>query len=100
MQTVSIRLEESQDKELEAYAKKNQIDKSTAARKIIEEGLKNVKHKEAIENIQSKRWTIWKAANYCGESFRSFLQILKRENVVYPLSLEELELEINEDSSK
>jgi predicted HTH domain antitoxin len=100
LNTVSIRLEETQDKEVEAFAKRMNIDKSSAARKIIDEGLKIVKTKEALDNVRLKRWTIWKAAQYCGESFRSFMELLRSENIPFPLSVEDLELEINEDRSE
>jgi predicted HTH domain antitoxin len=100
LNTVSIRLEETQDKEVEAFAKRLNIDKSSAARKIIDEGLKIVKTKEALDNIRLKRWTIWKAAQYCGESYRSFLDLLRHENIPFPLSVEDLELEIYEGSSQ
>ncbi|NMC06325.1 MAG: hypothetical protein GYA24_14000 [Candidatus Lokiarchaeota archaeon] len=100
MNPVSIRLEETQDNEVAAFAKRMNIDKSSAARKIIDEGLKIVKTKEALDNVRLKRWTIWKAAQYCGESYRSFIELLRRENIPFPLSVEDLEAEIGEDRSE
>ncbi|MHC1590467.1 MAG: hypothetical protein ACXQS8_00100 [Candidatus Helarchaeales archaeon] len=97
MKTISIRLKKIQDDELEEFAKKHNIDKSSAARSIIEEGLKVVKRKEAIEMVRLKKWTIWKAAEYCGESYRSFLGFLRQENVLFPQTAEDLEQEINEN---
>jgi len=98
MKTTSIRLEENQEREIEEYARKNQVDKSMAARQIIEKGLKVVKRQESLENVRLRRWTVWKAAQYCGESYRSFLRILREENIPYPLSIEELERELGENS--
>lgn len=98
--TKSIRLEEAQDKEVEDYAKRMGLDKSSAARKLIDEGLKIIKTKEALEKVRLKRWTIWKAAQYCGKSYRSFLEHLRQENIPFPLTVEDLELESNEDSSQ
>ena len=95
MKTVSIRLNEGQDQEVEALAAKLHIDKSTAARKIIAEGLKILKTQEALDQVRRKRWTVWKGATYCGMSFREFLPLLRKENVSFPLSVEEMELEIN-----
>lgn len=100
MNTVSIRLEETQDKEVEAFARRMNIDKSSAARRIIDEGLKIVKTKEALDNVRLKRWTIWKAAQYCGESYRSFIGRLRQENIPFPLSVEDLEQELYEDRSQ
>lgn len=100
MKTVSIRLDEQQDKEVEALASKLLVDKSTAARKIIAEGLKILKTQEALEQVRKKQWTVWKAATYCGISFRKFLPLLRKENVPFPLTVEEMELEIYENGSK
>jgi predicted transcriptional regulator len=97
MKTVSIRLEKAQDEELEEFAKKHNIDKSSAARNIIEEGLKVVKRDEAMKMVRLRKWTIWKAAEYCGESYRSFLGFLRQANVPFPLSAEDLEREMDED---
>ena len=100
MKILSVRIDEEEDKELDSIAKRMKTDKSTAARKAIELGIKQLKRIEALENIRLRKWTIWKAAQYCGESYRSFLRILREENILFPLSSEELIREINESSNK
>ena len=97
MKTVSIRLNEAQDQEVEALAAKLQVDKSTAARRIIAEGLKILKKQEALDQVRQKQWTVWKGATYCGMSFREFLPLLREANVPFPLSVEEMELEMYEN---
>jgi len=47
-----------------------------------------------------KEWTVWKAAEYCGDSYRSFLQFLRESNVPFPISIQELERELNESSGE
>lgn len=100
MKTASFRLEEDQDREIDEFAKKMKIDKSAAARKIIDIGLKEYKKQEALNQVREKRWSIWKAASYCGESYRSFLGLLRSNNIPFPLSVEELKREFNENSSE
>ncbi len=100
MKTLSVRIDEKQDKELDSIAKKMRTDKSNVARRAIELGIKELKRKEALEQVRLRNWTVWKAAEYCGESYRSFLQLLREENVPFPLSTDELEREIDESSSK
>ena len=100
MKTVSLRLDEKQDNEVNEYAARLQIDKSSAARKIISEGLRIIKKKEALDKVRRRQWTIWKAAEYCGMSFREFLPILREENVPFPLTSDDLEQEIHENRSK
>ena len=100
MKTISIRLEEAQDKEVSAFAARMQVDKSTAARKIISEGLSVIKKQEALEKVRHRQWTVWKAASYCGMSYREFLFLLRQENVPFPLTAEDMEREINESRGK
>jgi hypothetical protein len=50
--------------------------------------------------VRTKKWTVWKAAEYCDESYRSFLHILREANVPFPISIQELERELNESSGK
>jgi predicted DNA-binding protein len=94
--TTSIRLNKDQEKEIEEYASRENVDKSTAIRKLVEIGLKEVKLQEALENVRKKKWTIWKSASYCDESFRSFLSIMKTNNIPFPISLDELRIELHE----
>lgn len=100
MKTLSVRIDEKEDEELDSIAKKMKTDKSSVARRAIELGIKELKRKEALEKIRLRDWTIWKAAEYCGESYRSFLRLLREENVPFPISTEELEREIDDSSGK
>lgn len=100
LKTASFRLEEEQDREIENLAKKMKIDKSAAARRIIEIGIKEYKKHEALNQVRNRKWTIWKAASYCGESYRSFLTLLRVENIPFPLTVEELQREFHADSNK
>ena len=100
MKILSFRIDEKEDKELDSIAKKMKTDKSTVARRAIELGIKDLKKKEAFEKVRLRKWTIWKAAEYCGESYRSFLHLLREENIPFPLSTEELKREFNENSSE
>jgi len=98
MKTLSVRIDEKEDKELENIAKKLKTDKSNIARQAIELGIREIKRKEALERVRMRDWTVWKAAEYCGESYRSFLQLLRGLNVPFPISTQELERELNESS--
>lgn len=98
MKTLSVRIDEKEDKELETIAEKLKTDKSNVARQAIELGIRAIKRKEALERVRMRDWTVWKAAEYCEESYRSFLQILRESNVPFPISTQELERELNENS--
>jgi len=96
MKTLSVRIDEKEDKELETIAERLNTDKSNVARQAIELGIRAIKRKEALERVRMRDWTVWKAAEYCGESYRSFLQLLRESNVPFPISTQELERELNE----
>ncbi|MHA1450804.1 MAG: UPF0175 family protein [Candidatus Hodarchaeales archaeon] len=81
MKTSSFRLDESQDNEIEIFARKLQIDKSAAVRKLIDAGIKEYRKREALDKVREQKWTVWKAALSCGESYRSFLQLLRERNI-------------------
>ena len=98
MKTLSVRIDEKEDRELETIAEKLHTDKSNVARQAIELGIRAIKRKEALERVRMRDWTVWKAAEYCGESYRSFLQSLRESNVPFPISTQELERELNESS--
>ncbi|MBA7644956.1 hypothetical protein ES703_52707 [subsurface metagenome] len=98
MKTLSVRIDEKEDKELETIAEKLKTDKSNVARQAIELGIRAIKRKEALERVRTRDWTVWKAAEYCGESYRSFLHSLRELNVPFPISTQELERELNESS--
>ncbi len=100
MKTLSVRIDEKEDEELDNIAKKLKTDKSSVARQAIELGIREIKRKEALEKVRMKEWTVWKAAEYCGESYRSFLQFLRESNVPFPISTHELERELNESSGQ
>jgi predicted transcriptional regulator len=99
MKTLSFRIDEKEDRELASIAKKRKTDKSTIARRAIELGIKDLKKEEALEKVRKRKWTVWKAAMYCDVSYRSFLNLLRQENVPFPISMEELEAEFSENSS-
>lgn len=96
MSTTSIRLNKDQEKAIEEYANRENVDKSTAIRKLLEIGLQEAKLHEALENVRKKKWTVWKSAFYCNESLVSFLSIMKANNIPFPISLDELRIELND----
>ncbi|MHA1730084.1 MAG: ribbon-helix-helix protein, CopG family [Promethearchaeota archaeon] len=97
MKTLSVRIDEKEDENLEKMAKKFKTDKSNIVRQAIELGIRQLKRKEALEKIRTKEWTVWKAAEYCDESYRSFLHLLRDANIPFPISTQELEREFNEN---
>jgi predicted transcriptional regulator len=96
MKTASFRLDESEDAEIEDLARRMKTDKSSAARRAITKGIREIKREEAIDMVRRQEWTVWRAATYCGESYRSFLRLLRLENVPFPVSTDEIRRELDD----
>lgn len=99
---ISARIYESQLREIEKLARKRGVDKSDTIRKLLDEGLKQERLREALRQIRENKITVWKAAELAGVSYREMLRILKAENVPFPLAAQELKAELGEllESSK
>ena len=99
--TISVRLSSSQANEIENLARKKGVDRSTIIRELISIGLKEMKINEILNLIRERKITVWKAAQITNLTYREMLELLKKHNVPYPLSIGELLKEIEEiESSK
>jgi len=94
--TVSARIQKSQAEEIERLASKKGTDKSSIIRELLATALQNKRIEEALDQVQAKRITVWKAAEIAGITYREMLELLKTHNVPFPLSEEELRREIEE----
>lgn len=94
--TISARVYKSQLKEIERLARKRGVDKSDALRKLLDEGLKQERIREALRLVRESKITVWKAAEIAGVSYRAVLRAMKSENVPFPLSAESLRAELGE----
>jgi predicted HTH domain antitoxin len=94
--TVSARIQKSQAEEIERLASKKGTDKSAIIRELLATAIKNKKIEEALDQVQAKKITVWKAAEIADVTYREMLELLKTHNIPYPLSEEELRREIEE----
>lgn len=94
--TISARIERSQAEEVERLAARRRVDKSTVIRELLASALQRQRLRDALDLVQARKVTVWKAAEIAGVSYREMLDLLKTHNVTFPLSKEELKLEIEE----
>lgn len=94
--TISTRVYKTQLEEIEKLARKRGIDRSDAIRRLIDEGLRVERIQRAVKLVREDKVTVWRAAEIAGVSYREMLRILKSENVPFPLSAEELRIELGE----
>jgi len=94
--TVSARIQKSQAEEIERLASKRGTDKSAIIRELLATAMQNKKIEDALNQVQAKRITVWKAAEIAGVTYREMLELLKSHNIPFPLSEQELRREIEE----
>jgi predicted HTH domain antitoxin len=94
--TVSARIQKSQAEEIERLASKKGTDKSAVIRELLATALQNKRIEEALNHVQAKKITVWKAAEIAGITYREMLELLKTHNIPFPLSEQELRREIEE----
>ena len=69
-------------------------------RRLLELGIREEKLRLALDLVRERRVTVWKAAEMAGIDYREMLGALRTRNVPFPLSSEDLELELAEHSGK
>ena len=94
MKTISIKMNEKDILKIEELVLQKKWDRRTIIRTILESGIKQVQLDVAINNVRDGKWTVGKGAEFCNKSYRSFLKILRTENISFPISKEELEREL------
>jgi len=94
--TVSARVRRSQAEELERLAAERGVDKSEIVRELLAMGLKEQRIREALDSIRAGKATVWKAAEMAGLTYREMLELLRANNIPFPLSKEELKREVEE----
>ncbi len=90
-ETICLRLSKETAKKLREIAKKEEKDRSTLIREILEEGLeeKNIEH--AIELYKKERITGWKAAQLANISLWNFYKLLTEKGILLQYSQQDLE---------
>jgi predicted HTH domain antitoxin len=90
MALMSTRLPPEMEKEIDWYAKKEQVGKTVALRKILDKGLKEIKLEHALDEYKKGRVTLWKAAEIAGVSLWEMIDVVKERKIPVPYTLEDL----------
>jgi predicted HTH domain antitoxin len=88
MSVTTIRLSEELLKAVEKRVKLEHIDKTTALREFIFEGVKEWKKEEAVKMFKSGK-SLSEAAKFAGLSIREIMELLVQEGVKSDLTPEE-----------
>lgn len=91
MPSISARIPDDDEEQLEAVAALLEEDKSTVIRKALREGLFELRIRRAIERYQSGDISTHQAARVAGVSIAEWLEIAREQNLTTQLSREDLD---------
>ena len=83
MGTISARLPEDIEADLEQYLEEEQLDRSTAVRKLLAEGLDSWRKERALEELDRGDVTFMRAAEMAGLSAWDFASLAKERDVTW-----------------
>jgi predicted HTH domain antitoxin len=90
-ETICLRLSKETAKKLRELADKEEKDRSTLIREMIEQGIKEKNMEYAIDLYRKGQATGWKAAQIAGVSLWSFYKILGEKGILIQYSEQNLE---------
>lgn len=80
MPTVSARVPDELEKELESYLEDQKLDKSVAVRKLLAEGLERWERERAVRYLSEGRISFAKAAEMAGMDVWAFAAYLEEQD--------------------
>lgn len=95
MGNVSARIPDDLEEELETYISDEKLDKSTAVRKLLTEGLGEWRKKRALEMLEAGETTLSGAAEVAEMNVWDFAVLAKNHNVTW-VSDEHLESDLED----
>lgn len=83
MGTISARVPDELEAELEAYLEAESLDRSTAVRKLLTEGLEEWRREQALEKLESGSITFSRAAELAGMSVWDFATLARERDITW-----------------
>lgn len=83
MATLSARIPDDLETELESYIEQENLDRSTAVRKLLTEGLGDWRKEKALEKLEAGETTLSGAASMAEMNVWEFAALAKERNVTW-----------------
>jgi len=83
MGTISTRVPDDLEAELEEYLEKERLDRSTAVRKLLSEGLEEWRREQALKRLAADEISFTKAAQLAEMSVWEFAQLTKKHDITW-----------------
>lgn len=94
-ETIRLRISKETAKKLREIAEKEEKDRPTLIREILEEGIEEKNIKYAIELYQKGRITGWKAAHLANISLWNLNKLLTEKGILLQYSQQDLQEDLN-----
>ena len=91
---MTARLTSELERGLDVVARTEQVDKSTALRKLLSRSLEEWRKEQAIKLYGEGKFSTEQAARFAGVSVWSFFDVLKQKKIPVNYDVEELERDI------
>lgn len=89
-ETVSVRIDKPELKEIEEISKLEKKTKSNVLREVLEKGIMEKKLDIALEKFRSNEATAWKAARIANIPLTKFMDILVQKGIDFHYGIKEL----------
>ena len=83
MGTISARVPDDLEEELEVYLEEEKLDRSTAVRKLLLEGLEDWRQERALRKLEAGAVTFTRAAELAGLSTWEFAALVEQRDVTW-----------------
>jgi predicted HTH domain antitoxin len=83
MGTISARVPDELEADLEAYLEEENLDRSTAVRKLLAEGLQEWRRERALEQLAAGTVTFSKAAALAGMNVWDFARLARDHDITW-----------------
>ncbi|OAQ53081.1 hypothetical protein HTG_09625 [Natrinema mahii] len=95
MGTISTRVPDDLEAELEDFLEEERLDRSTAVRKLLAEGLAEWRREQALDRLAAGDVTFTKAAEIAGMSDWEFATLVEQRDISW-VSSDHLEADLDE----
>jgi predicted HTH domain antitoxin len=94
LETVTTRLPQETLDEIEAIAKKEQVDRSELIRRLLDAALRQRRVDEAANAYRDGKVTLWRASEMAGLTLRGMMDVVKDRKILVPYSVEDLDRDL------
>ena len=88
--TISTRLQKKEAKEIEKFAKEEDLDKSTFVKRLINKSLQEYKIEHAFRLYKEDKVSLWKAAELADKNLLEMIELMKKHDVYLNYTIDDL----------